>query len=378
VKTCGIVVAGGMGSRLALGTNKALLPLCGEAVFLHALRRLRPFCEFIILVTREEEREHFRAALETSGVAADAFAPAGAQRRHSVENALALVPEDMEIVLVHDAARPFPPGALIREVVDVAKSKGAAVPAVRVADTLRRETDGMSEAVSRDNLYRVQTPQGFRRDVLAKAYADAPDALTDDAGLVEKSGHPITLTRGDAMNFKITDRGDWELAQAVAGSDIRVGTGYDAHRLVPGRALVLCGVDIPFELGLLGHSDADVALHALMDALLGAAALGDIGAHFPDSDGAYRDISSLTLLEKTRDVLQENGFAPLQADITVIAQRPKLAPWREQMRENAARALRLPVAQISVKATTTEGMGFEGEGIGISAQAVATIARVPR
>ncbi|HSK69821.1 MAG TPA: 2-C-methyl-D-erythritol 4-phosphate cytidylyltransferase, partial [Candidatus Limnocylindria bacterium] len=281
MSVCSIVVAAGSGSRVGLGTNKALLPLGGEAVFLHSVRRLRPLCDSMILVTREDERAAFEAALAGAGLRVDAFAPGGAQRRHSVENALRLVPEDAEIVLVHDAARPFPTEQLIRDVVAAARERGAAVPAVPVADTLRREDGGETSVVPREGLHRVQTPQGFRREALLRAYAEHPDALTDDAGLVEKTGVPVALVPGDPVNFKITDRGDYAMAQAIAGGFPRVGTGYDVHRLVPGRALVLCGVDIPFELGLLGHSDADVALHALIDALLGACALGDIGRHFP-------------------------------------------------------------------------------------------------
>ncbi len=385
MSVCGIVVAGGTGSRMGMGANKALLDLGGEPVFMHSLRRLRPLCDYLILVTREDERHMFQSACQQSGIRVDAYAGGGRERRHSVENALALVPENTDTVLVHDAARPFPPAELIREVIQTAKEKGAAVPAIPVADTLRKEADGQTETVSRDGLFRVQTPQGFRRDVLMKAYADNKDALTDDAGLVERSGVPVTLTRGDAMNFKITEPGDFLVARAIATQSkepfpafLRVGTGYDVHRLAPGRALILCGVNIPFERGLLGHSDADVALHALMDALLGAAALGDIGRHFPDSDAAYKGVSSMNLLEKTKEILNEAGFAPLQADLTIVCQKPRLAPYMGQMRGNVARALGLPDERINVKATTTEGLGFEGEGAGISAQAAATVMEINR
>jgi 2-C-methyl-D-erythritol 4-phosphate cytidylyltransferase/2-C-methyl-D-erythritol 2,4-cyclodiphosphate synthase len=374
VSVCGILVAAGSGRRLHAGRNKALLPLMHEPLFCHALRRLRPHCDTIILVVKEEERADFTEALARAHLDAEFFAPGGQERRHSVENALKLLPEDADLVLVHDAARPFPSAALIRGVIGAAREKGAAVPALPVSDTLRRQEEGRTVTLPREGIFLAQTPQGFRRDVLLQAYALHPDSLTDDAGLVELMGRPVALTPGEARNFKITREEDFLMAEGLLAGALRTGTGYDAHRLVKGRALVLGGVHIPHELGLLGHSDADAALHALTDALLGACALGDIGRHFPDSDRAYKGISSLLLLQKTREILAENGFIPRQADLTIIAQRPKLAPFIDEMRGNIARALRLPLDRVSVKATTTEGLGFEGREEGISAQAVALAA----
>ena len=191
-------------------------------------------------------------------------------------------------------------------------------------------------------------------------------------------GEPVRLVNGSVRNIKLTRREDLAMAEMLAGPRLRIGTGFDAHRLAEGRDLVLCGVKVPYERGLDGHSDADVALHALCDALLGAAALGDIGTHFPDTDEKYCGISSLLLTERTREILEEAGYAPANVDITIVAQRPKLAPYIGEMRQNVARALRIPVDCVSVKATTTEKMGYEGRGEGISAQAAAIIAGTVR
>ncbi|MBQ7454905.1 MAG: 2-C-methyl-D-erythritol 2,4-cyclodiphosphate synthase, partial [Clostridia bacterium] len=225
----------------------------------------------------------------------------------------------------------------------------------------------------RSVLRAVQTPQGFSRALLERAHREITDRCTDDAALVSRLGVPVRLVSGSPRNIKLTAKEDLAMAEFYLGGRLRVGHGYDAHRLVEGRKLILGGVDIPYEKGLLGHSDADVLLHAIMDALLGAAALGDIGKHFPPSDASYKDISSVQLLEKTAALLTEAGFSVQNVDATVVAQRPKLAPYLTQMRQNIADALKIDVSAISVKATTTEGMGFEGRGEGISAHAVALV-----
>jgi 2-C-methyl-D-erythritol 2,4-cyclodiphosphate synthase len=290
-----------------------------------------------------------------------------------VESALKVLPQDIDLVLVHDAARPFPGPRLIQDVIEAAARHGAAVPALPVNDTLRKAEAGRTVTVARDGLYRVQTPQGFTREILLTAYAANTEALTDDAGLVEQMGQSVQLIPGDARNIKITQGEDWEMALQLLGGSMRIGTGFDTHRLVEGRDLVLGGVNIPHSTGLLGHSDADVVLHALMDALLGACALGDIGQHFPDSKAEYKDISSMKLLEETAKILQRKGFLPWQSDLTIIAQKPKLAPFMNQMRQNIASVLHLPIDRISVKATTTEGLGYEGREEGISAQAAVLV-----
>jgi 2-C-methyl-D-erythritol 4-phosphate cytidylyltransferase/2-C-methyl-D-erythritol 2,4-cyclodiphosphate synthase len=260
------------------------------------------------------------------------------------------------------------------------------VAAVALGDTIK-EADGAGRVLgtlNRDRLRGVQTPQGFERSILLKAHRLAEESgkiATDDAALVEELGIPVYLVAGDEDNIKLTTPKDVWVAEALlrrrAGGEQeqRVGHGYDVHRLLPGRPLILCGVEIAHDKGLLGHSDADVALHALCDALLGAAALGDIGSHFPDSDEAYRGISSLVLLERVAALLLKAGWRAVNADVTIAAQRPKLAPHLPRMRENIARALGVPLDCAGVKATTTEGLGFEGEEKGISAQAVCLLRR---
>ena len=222
--------------------------------------------------------------------------------------------------------------------------------------------------------------QTFRVDRIRQAHlmaeAQGYQDATDDAALMERAFGPVCLVETPAgSNPKLTTPEDMRSVQAMLASEMRTGQGYDAHRLVEGRKLVLLGVEIPYEKGLLGHSDADVAAHALMDALLGAAALHDIGHHFPDSDPAYRGADSVRLAGRVTQVLKENGWYPHNVDVTIVAQAPKLMPFREAMRENAARALRIPVDRVSVKATTTEHMGYEGRGEGMSALTVATITR---
>ncbi|NLM85712.1 MAG: 2-C-methyl-D-erythritol 2,4-cyclodiphosphate synthase [Clostridiales bacterium] len=368
----GIIVAGGLGSRLGGGQNKALLPLAGQPLFLYALKALRPFCDEIILVTRQEDEADFMSALRFHHTRVNHIVHGGEERRHSVENALKAVSPQAELVLVHDAARPFPSPALIKAAIEGAQKTGAAVPALPVRDTLRKQAGEQTQTISRDSLYQVQTPQVFSAPLLKQAYAANTDALTDDAGLVELLGHGITLTPGDTRNFKITYKEDWDMAEQLMNSSLRVGTGFDTHRLVKGRDLILCGVKIPHETGLLGHSDADVALHALTDALLGACALGDIGQHFPDTDPAYKGADSMKLLMAAVDLMAQAGFAPWQADVTLLCQRPKLAPHIQAMRENIATVLSIPLDRVSVKATTNEGLGYIGREEGISAQAAVT------
>lgn len=373
MKVCGIIVAAGAGKRLGAEQNKVLLPLLGQPLFLYTVRALRPFCDHLILVIRQEEQEQFADLLNKHGVAVDQMVPGGQERRHSVENALKAMPEGLDIVLVQDGARPFASPGIIKGVIAAARKQGAAVPAIPVRDTLRRQEKDRTATVPREGLYQVQTPQGFQTDLLKRAYQEHPEAATDDAGLVERLGLPVALVPGEARNLKITHPEDMEMAQQLLGSTLRLGTGYDIHRLAAGRDLVLCGVVIPHHQGLLGHSDADAPLHALMDALFGACALPDIGQHFPDTDPTYKGASSLKLLEDTRHILAGHGFLPWQVDITILAQRPKLAPYVLQMRQNIASALQLPLNQVSVKATTNEALDAVGREEGIAAQAVASV-----
>lgn len=322
--------------------------------------------------------------------------PGGKERQDSVREGLQHA-SDSGLVLVHDAARPYVTEDVILRVLAGAARTGAAVPVVPVKDTIRQEicdeaaaraysdtqgesvddeTGGMrkSQTLDRSKLYQVQTPQGFRTALLKEAYRKAYEDDfygTDEAGVVEHFGAPVTMVAGDEANKKITTRED----MPVTRTEYRIGMGYDVHRLTEDRALILCGVEIPHEKGLLGHSDADVPLHALMDAMLGAAALGDIGRHFPDSDERYQGISSLLLLAKVRRLIAEKGFAVGNVDITIIAQRPKVAPYIAQMQTQVAKTLDIELDCVNVKATTTERLGFAGREEGIAAEAVCLLTR---
>lgn len=377
MRVFGIVLAAGSGQRLGRGQNKALIALNGQALFLYALKAIRPKVDSLVLVCRADEQEQFKVLAEQAGLQVDLYVHGGQERRHSVEHALEALPRQQEgddLVLVHDAARPFVSQELIDKIIEAAKTSGAAIPAIPVQDALRRQDEqGISQGVDRRALYQVQTPQGFSRKLLELAYQNSRAASVDDASLVEALGRPISLVQGDIRNFKITREEDVQMANQLLGRDIRMGQGHDIHRLVSGRPLILCGVNIPHSKGLLGHSDADAALHALMDALLGAAGLGDIGRHFPDTSDEYKGISSLSLLKRTREILKDAGFSPLQCDLCILAQRPRLAPYMEQMRQNIASALGMHKDLVNVKAGTTEGLGPEGREEGISALAIAQV-----
>lgn len=309
-----------------------------------------------------------------------AVVPGGESRQESVLAGLLALPPDTEVVLVHDGARPLLEPRLVEAVLSEAKRWGAAALAVPVRDTVKEAGgDGfVARTLPRERLWLAQTPQAFRCELLLEAHRRARElglAATDDAALVEALGHPVRLVRGSYRNLKITFPEDYETALALVGgvAPVRFGFGYDVHRLVPGRLLILGGVTVPFPLGLEGHSDADVLLHAVMDALLGAAGLGDIGRHFPDSDPRYAGASSLWLLEQVGQMLSQKGFRVQNVDATLVAQAPRLAAYLPAMEENIARVLGVDVARVNVKATTTEGLGFAGRGEGIAAYAVAAL-----
>lgn len=293
-----------------------------------------------------------------------------------------------ELVAIHDAARPFVSEAVIEAALQGAAEWGASAPAVPVKDTIKRGTPGDGRTVpdqclvnftpERASLYAVQTPQCFDRDTYLRISEQLDAAVarmvTDDASLFELAGLPVRLTAGDYANQKITTREDLPGSPIRQGENaMRIGHGYDVHRLVEGRPLILGGVNVPFEKGLLGHSDADVLAHAVMDAVLGAAALGDIGQHFPDSDPAYAGADSLALARHVAEILHQAGWQVGNIDATILCQRPKLAPHIPAMRRNLADAFGLPAEAVSVKATTEEHLGFTGEGLGIAAHAVALI-----
>lgn len=378
-----IILAGGSGSRMGAGCNKVLLSLGGEPVILRSIRAFEGLVDGIVLVSRSEDMPAMREMLAKNGLSA-AVVPGGATRQASVWNGLCALPEGVEHVLIHDGARCLVDADTIRRCKTSVEVHGTGVAAIPVVDTIKQvDADGIVAATpDRSALMAVQTPQGFRLPIIMKAHEDAQQAGfigTDDASLVERIGQPVRLTQGNRRNIKLTTPEDINMAEAFLNGrlpDLRVGQGYDVHRLVEGRELILCGVTVPHTLGLLGHSDADVALHALMDAMLGAMALGDIGKHFPDTDERYRGISSMKLLTYVVALLAEHGARVTNCDVTIVAQKPKLLPYIPQMRQNVADALSLPLDRVNVKATTTERLAFEGREEGISAQAVCLVAQV--
>ena len=296
----------------------------------------------------------------------------GATRADSVHNGLAAAKG--QLVAIHDAARPFASEEVITQVLQAAAKTGAAAPAVPVKDTIKvADKDGkVVTTPDRATLYAVQTPQCFDRALYLQALeavsGEKASLVTDDCSLFELAGLPVTLTAGDYANLKITTKEDLQKENTM-----RIGHGYDVHRLVEDRKLILGGVEVPYEKGLLGHSDADVLLHAVMDAVLGAAALGDIGQHFPDTDPAYKGADSLALTREVAKIIAAHGYKVGNIDATILCQRPKLAPHIPAMRKNIADAFGLPLDAVSVKATTEEHLGFTGEGLGIAAHAVALI-----
>jgi 2-C-methyl-D-erythritol 4-phosphate cytidylyltransferase/2-C-methyl-D-erythritol 2,4-cyclodiphosphate synthase len=304
----------------------------------------------------------------------------GERRQDSVRRAFARVGA-AEIVVIHDAARPLVTDALIRRTVAAALDSGAAIAALRASDTVKRgDADGrIIETLPRGDIYLAQTPQAFRVDVL-RAALTIPGEATDEAALAEQAGHRVHLVEGDPQNLKITTPADLDMAERLLGGvsatmPLRIGNGYDLHRLVAGRPLILGGVTIPFEKGLHGHSDADVVCHAITDAVLGAAGAGDIGRHFPNTDPAWKDADSIDLLRRAVALVDNAGFAVGNVDVVVIAQQPKLAPHVDAIRARVAAALGCDPAQVSVKGKTNEGVDSIGAGESIAAHAVALLVR---
>ena len=376
-KTAVILAAAGTGKRMGSSIPKQYLKIGGEPIL---LKSIRAFCDnkeidWIVVVTNGD---YIQACLEMKDRYGldkiQAVIEGGEERQDSVYRAIVeidrLCPE-IEYVLVHDGARPFVRQETINTVLEAAEEKGAAVACVPVKDSIRQEKDGESANLPRQRLYAVQTPQGFQKEILRKAYEQAfADGYygTDDATLAERIGQSVALVRGTYDNIKITTREDMPM-------ESRVGTGFDVHQLKEGLPLVLGGVKIPFEKGLLGHSDADVLVHALMDALLGAAALDDIGRHFPDTDPQYRGISSMELLRRVKGLLDEDGWRVGNVDITLMAQRPKIKSLIGDMTDNLSKTLDLETCRINIKGTTTERLGFVGREEGIAAQAVCLLYR---
>ena len=376
-----LILAGGTGSRLGSDIPKQYLTLNGKSVLRHTVDVFlrHPQVDAVQVVIGAEDRQMYESAIGDAGIRAPVNG--GASRQDSGRNGLeALIDDTPEFVLIHDAARPFVDAATIDRVIAALESSSAVLPGVPVADTLKRGTGDppvVGDTVDRFGLWRAQTPQGFRFEEILNAHRDAiGQQLTDDAAVAENAGLSVALVQGHEDNFKITTSDDLKRAQRMtegSTNDIRIGTGFDVHALGDGDHVILCGVRIDHTHGLRGHSDADVAMHAVTDALLGAIAEGDIGSHFPPSDDQWRGAASSVFLEHAGKLIAGRGGSIGNIDLTIICEAPKIGPHRDAMADSLADILGISADRVSVKATTTEKLGFTGRGEGIAAQASATV-----
>lgn len=374
-----LITAAGRGVRAGGTVPKQYRPLAGAAMLRHTVRRFldHPRIDRVRVVFQPDDRPHYDAAV--GDLALDPPVAGGAERQESVLRGLeALADTPPALVLVHDAARPLVAAQTIDRVLDALSDHDAAIAAVPATDTLKRAGPGavVAGTVDRAGIWRAQTPQGFRFATILAAHRDLRDrSLTDDAAVAEAAGIAVALVEGAEENMKVTTEADFDRAARLldAGGEIRIGSGFDVHRFTAGGSVTLCGVEIPHDQSLAGHSDADVALHALTDALLGAIGEADIGAHFPPSDPRWRGAPSAVFLRHACGLIRDRGGRIVNADLTLICERPAIALHRDAMRTSVATLLEVEVDRIAVKATTTERLGFTGRGEGIAAQAVVSI-----
>ena len=371
-----IIAAAGAGRRLGAATPKQWIDIGGGTMLQHSVNAFvtHPRISDIVVVLPSGQTP--------SGLMFDTgpsvrIVAGGARRQDSVARGFDAVSADSDVVLVHDAARPFVTAALIDKTIDAAAKHGAAIAALASKDTIKRVAGGVIvDTIPRESVYLAQTPQGFRREVLAATVALGRTGVeaTDEAALAERAGYQVHVVDGDSGNVKITTEEDLRAARARMGATLqRIGTGYDLHRLVEGRPLVIGGVTIPFDKGPLGHSDGDVACHAATDAILGAACLGDIGRHFPDNDVRWKDADSVRLLADAARLVGEAGYEVSNLDLTIILERPKVKDAVAAMRARIAGALGIDVDRVSVKGKTNEGVDAIGRGEAIGAHAVALL-----
>ncbi len=381
-RVAAVIVAAGQSRRM--GFDKLFCEVGGKAVWRTALDAFdsHPLVDELVLVCGENLAA-FEAALEAAPAKKPVrLVPGGKTRMHSVKNGVEAC-ENAALVAIHDAARPFVTEAVITAAVEAAAECGAAAPAVPLKDTVKEAENGkVVRTLSRGGLAAMQTPQVFLRGAYLAALGGIPQAdyaaVTDDCMVMERAGKEVRLVDGSYENIKITtveDLPDNAASDKADATSLRIGHGYDVHRFAPNRRFIVGGVDIPHPVGLLGHSDADVLLHAVTDAVLGAAALGDIGKLFPDSSDEFKDADSLVLLRRAAAAARTAGFAAVNVDATVVCQAPKLSPYIAAMRGNIAGALGIDESAVNVKATTEEGLGFTGAREGVAAHCVALLAK---
>ena len=389
-----IIAAGGRGERLGGAQPKQLIEIGGRPILERSVTAFlsHPRVDAVVVALPADLAAAPPDYLRPAGGGSQGDKPlrivaGGARRQDSVANAFRAADPHSDVIVIHDAARPFASADLIARTIAAAAESGAALAAVRSRDTVKRvgaHAATVLETLPRDTIYLAQTPQAFRRDVLASALALAADA-TDEAALAEQAGHRVQVVDGEPTNLKITLAEDLPIAEAIAQSAERrpsfrrairtgrAGTGYDLHRLVEGRPLILGGVTIPADRGALGHSDADVVCHAATDAILGAACLGDIGRHFPDTDARWKDASSLDLLRRAVALVAAQGLEVGNVDVTVILERPKIKDHVDAMRAAVADAIGIDASRVSIKGKTNEGVDAVGRGEAIAAHAIALV-----
>jgi 2-C-methyl-D-erythritol 4-phosphate cytidylyltransferase / 2-C-methyl-D-erythritol 2,4-cyclodiphosphate synthase len=401
VRIAAVVAAGGSGIRIGSAIPKQFLELAGKPILLHTIERIASL-EGVVQITIALPSRHIAPAREMLGrrlwkIPVNCIR-GGSTRQDSVRRGVSKAARDVELILVHDAVRPLCDTETMQRVVETAVARGGAIPGIPATDTIQRVSrkGRILATPPREELFAIQTPQCFHAGILRSSLERAHKAGfvgTDESSVVRWAGHPVFVVMGSPENIKITRPLDLKIAEHLMGSGLakdscsgeemeaaamfRIGQGIDYHRMVEGRRLILGGVEVPFEKGLQGHSDADVLLHAICDATLGGAALGDIGIHFPDNDAANLNRPSLEFLRETRVKVEKAGWCVHNVDATLLAQRPKLAPYMAAMKQNIAEALGLDADSVSIKATTTEGMNAEGRGEGISAQAVVLLMKIP-
>jgi 2-C-methyl-D-erythritol 4-phosphate cytidylyltransferase/2-C-methyl-D-erythritol 2,4-cyclodiphosphate synthase len=384
-----VIAAGGRGVRFGGGTLKQLQSVGGRTILERSVQAFvsHPAIGEVIVALPPELVA--RPPFDLRGPAPIRVVAGGARRQDSVANAVREAAPGADVIVIHDAARPFVSADLISKTIDAALAHGAALAATASRDTVKRVGDGSGparqvlETLPRETIYLAQTPQAFRRDVLDRALRSAGTGsdVTDEASLVERLGERVEIVEGEASNIKITTPADLVLAEAIAANSTkpartgRAGTGYDLHRLVAGRPLILGGVTIPAERGAAGHSDADVVCHAITDAILGAARLGDIGRHFPDTDPAWKDASSLDMLGRATAMAAAAGFEVGNVDVTVILEAPRIKPYIDAMQSAVAGAIGIDPDRVSVKGKTNEGVDAVGRGEAIAAHAIALLRR---